>query len=89
MGSGNGDRRPRTRIGCPGEASHGTHGFYDWRAGVTRRLIEEKGFSFVAVEGNRPGEVDAAMQAWRCFEPYAEDPRSYARATRLVLSKTG
>ncbi|WP_449657804.1 erythromycin esterase family protein [Streptomyces longisporoflavus] len=37
-----------------GEASHGTAEFYRWRAALTRRLIEEKGFSFVAVEGDWP-----------------------------------
>jgi erythromycin esterase-like protein len=37
-----------------GEASHGTHEFYTWRAALTRRLIEERGFSFVAVEGDWP-----------------------------------
>ena len=37
-----------------GEASHGTHEYYTWRAKITRRLIEEKGFSFVAVEGDWP-----------------------------------
>jgi erythromycin esterase len=37
-----------------GEATHGTHEFYSWRARITRRLIEEKGFSFVAVEGDWP-----------------------------------
>src|SRR4051794_41898777 len=31
-----------------GEASHGTHEFYDQRARLTRRLIEEKGFTAVA-----------------------------------------
>ncbi len=154
---------------CIGEASHGTHEFYEWRARLTRRLIAEKGFTFVAVEGDwpdcysvsrcvtgaesapqdpltvlgdfdrwptwmwanhevlgftrwlrdwnqqrpeparvgfygldvyslweslravldylqehRPDAVGAAMEAWRCFEPYAEDPQAYARATRLV-----
>jgi erythromycin esterase len=153
-----------------GEASHGTHEYYAWRALITRRLIDEKGFSFVAVEGDwpdcyrvncsvtgaapnaepetvlrafdrwptwmwanqevlefaqwlrarnatraprdrvgfygldvyslwdslravldyvrehEPQHVDTAMQAWRCFEPYAEDPQAYARATRLVPS---
>jgi erythromycin esterase len=152
-----------------GEASHGTHEFYAWRAALTRRLISEKGFRFVAVEGDwpdcyrvsrsvtgvpgapaDPGEVlrtfarwptwmwaneevlhfarwlrehntalpaeqrvgfygldvyslwdslhatidylrehepehvAPAMTALRCFEPYAEDPQAYARATRLV-----
>src|SRR3954471_5877225 len=37
-----------------GEASHGTHEFYTWRAALSRRLIEEKGFSFIAVEGDWP-----------------------------------
>jgi erythromycin esterase-like protein len=34
-----------------GEASHGTHDFYYERARITRRLIEEKGFTAIAVEG--------------------------------------
>jgi erythromycin esterase len=152
-----------------GEASHGTHEFYAWRAALTRRLIAEKGFRFVAVEGDWPDcydlhrcvtgaedapadpadvlhgfdrwptwmwaneevvdfarwlrehnlsrpehqragfygldvyslwdslhatvdylrehdpeYVDVAVDALRCFEPYAEDPQAYARATRLV-----
>lgn len=37
-----------------GEASHGTSDYYRWRADVTRRLITEKGFSFVGVEGDWP-----------------------------------
>jgi erythromycin esterase len=152
-----------------GEASHGTHEFYAWRASLTRRLVEEKGFDLVAVEGDwpdcyrmnccvtgappapddpldvlrgferwptwmwanhevleftrwlrqhnlsrparervgffgldvyslweslhavleylrehRPDDVDQAVAAWQCFEPYAQDPQAYARATRLV-----
>ncbi|MFJ9799926.1 erythromycin esterase family protein [Streptomyces sp. NPDC101145] len=154
-----------------GEASHGTAEFYRWRAELTRRLVEERGVSFVAVEGdwpdclavhhavtgapgaledprevlagfrrwpawmwantdvadfvgwlgeyNRrlpagrrvgfygldvyslweslhavlghlrrhdPDRVEAALEAYRCFEPYAEDPQEYARAARLVPS---
>ena len=41
-----------------GEASHGTHEFYRMRAQITRRLIEEKAFDAVAVEGDWP-------DAWR------------------------
>ncbi len=37
-----------------GEASHGTHEFYRCRAGITKRLIAEKGFSAVAVEADFP-----------------------------------
>jgi erythromycin esterase len=37
-----------------GEATHGTHEYYTWRTAITKRLIEEKGFSFIAVEGDWP-----------------------------------
>ena len=37
-----------------GEATHGTSEFYEWRAALSRRLIEERGFSFVGVEGDWP-----------------------------------
>ncbi|QOC21941.1 erythromycin esterase family protein [Wenzhouxiangella sp. AB-CW3] len=35
-----------------GEASHGTREFYVWRDRITRRLVQEKGFDFIAVEGD-------------------------------------
>jgi erythromycin esterase-like protein len=37
-----------------GEASHGTAEYYTWRARLSQRLIREKGFSFIAVEGDWP-----------------------------------
>lgn len=37
-----------------GEASHGTHEFYQQRAEITKRLIQEKGFTVVAVEADWP-----------------------------------
>jgi len=37
-----------------GEASHGTHEYYTWRTAITKRLIAEKGFRFIAVEGDWP-----------------------------------
>jgi erythromycin esterase-like protein/predicted phosphoribosyltransferase len=37
-----------------GEASHGTHEFYRERARITQQLIEEKGFTAVAVEADWP-----------------------------------
>ncbi|WP_079161108.1 erythromycin esterase family protein [Streptomyces fodineus] len=152
-----------------GEASHGTADYYQVRDALTRRLIEEKGFSFVAVEGDwpdcqavhcavvaapgapedpgevlagfrrwpawmwantdvaafarwlrrhnealpperrvgffgldvyslweslhavlghlrehDPDQVEHALEAYRCFEPYAADSQSYAPATRYV-----
>jgi erythromycin esterase len=150
-----------------GEASHGTSDFYKWRALLSQRLIRDKGFNFIAVEGDWPDcyrinryikgysgveasafkvlnafdrwptwmwanwEIVAltewmrsfnarsgrrvgfygldvyslyesmhtivdylekkdpemarlAQQAYRCFEPYAEDVQSYAWSTRMV-----
>jgi erythromycin esterase len=37
-----------------GEASHGTHEYYTLRTQISKRLIQEKGFSFIAVEGDWP-----------------------------------
>jgi erythromycin esterase-like protein len=37
-----------------GEASHGTHEFYRQRAQITKRLVQEKGFTVVAVEADWP-----------------------------------
>jgi erythromycin esterase len=37
-----------------GEASHGTHEYYTWRTAISKRLITEKGFNFIAVEGDWP-----------------------------------
>jgi erythromycin esterase-like protein len=162
------ERIGEARIVLLGEASHGTHEYYAWRTAITRRLVEEHGFSFVAVEGDwpdchrvhcavtlaapdadprevlrgyerwptwmwaneevadltrwlrahnadrgpaervgfhgldvyslwdslrailgyleehEPAAVEPALAAFRCFEPYAEDPQEYARATALV-----
>jgi erythromycin esterase-like protein len=43
-----------SRLVLIGEASHGTHDFYRERALITQRLIEEKGFNAVAIEGDWP-----------------------------------
>jgi erythromycin esterase len=37
-----------------GEASHGTHEYYTWRTAISKKLIQEKGFKFIAVEGDWP-----------------------------------
>ncbi len=42
------------RIVLIGEASHGTHEFYQERARITQRLIDELGFTAVAVEADWP-----------------------------------
>jgi erythromycin esterase-like protein len=46
------------RLVLIGEASHGTHEFYRARADITKRLLAEKGFGAVAIEGDWP-------DAWR------------------------
>jgi erythromycin esterase-like protein len=163
------DRIGDARFVLLGEASHGTSEYYTWRAEISKRLILEKGFSFIAIEGdwpdcyrvnryvkgapdagesayevlhafdrwptwmwaNReieelvewlldynggrpdaekvgfygldvyslwdsmrgvleylreqsPHDVNAALKAFRCFEPYSEDVQQYAMATRWV-----
>ncbi|WP_433862083.1 erythromycin esterase family protein [Streptomyces sp. L7] len=163
------ERAARARLICIGEASHGTHEFYAWRAALTKRLIERGDIRWIGVEGdwpdcfridtwvrgrseqwedarqllssferwprwmwantdvaefldwlhrwnltqersrrvgfygldvyslwesleavidwlaaNSPDDVPTALRAWRCFEPYGEDPQGYAWATRLV-----
>jgi erythromycin esterase-like protein len=65
-----------------GEASHGTHEFYQARARITQRLIEELGFTAVAVEADWPdafrvnryvrgldgdADADAALGGFRRF----------------------
>jgi erythromycin esterase-like protein len=40
------------RIVLLGESTHGTHEFYEWRSALTKKLIEEKGFDFIAIEGD-------------------------------------
>lgn len=48
------DRYGERKVVLLGEASHGTSEFYRARAAITRRLIEQHGFSFVAVEADWP-----------------------------------
>jgi erythromycin esterase-like protein len=68
------------RIVMLGEASHGTHEYYIWRARLSKRLIEEKGFNFIAVEGDWPdcyrvnryvknlsGSGSSAPEVLQCF----------------------
>ena len=68
------DRIGDARVVMLGEASHGTHEFYTWRAAITQRLIDERGFSFVAVEGDWPdcARVDRSV---RCAADAPDDPR--------------
>jgi erythromycin esterase-like protein len=48
------ERLGPARFACLGEASHGTGEYYQWRAELSRRLIEEHGFTWIGVEGDWP-----------------------------------
>src|SRR4051794_7127215 len=48
------DRYADARVVLLGEASHGTSEFYRARAAISRHLIENHGFTIVAVEGDWP-----------------------------------
>ena len=52
------DRFADCRVVLLGEASHGTSEFYRARTAITRRLVEQHGFTIVAVEADWP---DAAV----------------------------
>ncbi|TWF34961.1 erythromycin esterase-like protein [Chitinophaga polysaccharea] len=63
------ERIGESRIVMLGEASHGTHEYYNWRSYISRRLIEEKGFNFIAVEGDWPD----CYRLNRYIKNYAEE----------------
>jgi erythromycin esterase-like protein len=62
-----------------GEGSHGTHEFYHWRDQISRRLIEESGYSFIAVEGD--------WSAILHFDRYVRDLPGAANSAREALMK--
>ncbi|MDD4975752.1 MAG: erythromycin esterase family protein [Bacteriovorax sp.] len=42
------------KLVCMGDASHGTHEFYEWRMKISLELIRNHGFQFVSFEGDWP-----------------------------------
>ncbi|MGX7951492.1 erythromycin esterase family protein [Tsuneonella sp. HG249] len=52
------DRFADKRVVMLGESSHGTREFYEARAAITRRFVEQHGFTIIAVEADWP---DAAV----------------------------
>ena len=77
-----------------GEASHGTSEFYTWRAEITKRLIQEKGFSFIAVEGDWPdcyrvnryakGRENSGSSAYEVLHAFSRWP-TWMRANREMV----
>jgi protein-L-isoaspartate(D-aspartate) O-methyltransferase len=67
------------RVVLIGEASHGTSEFYRMRARITQELIERKGFTIIAIEGDWPdtAAIDAHVRPdvrrtvpWRAFSRF-------------------
>jgi len=74
-----------------GEASHGTHEFYQTRAEITERLITEKGFSAVAVEADWPDayRVNRYVQGRDQDADAAEALKSFKRFPAWMWRKHG
>lgn len=62
-----------------GEASHGTHEYYVWRDKISRRLIEEHDFNFIAVEGD--------FASLYKLNQYVTNKKGAANSAREVLSQ--
>ena len=69
------------RLVLLGEASHGTHEFYRERIRITRRLIAERGFTAVAIEGDWPDahRVNRYVQGARSDRDAEEALRGFQR----------
>ncbi|WP_144510262.1 erythromycin esterase family protein [Bacillus sp. FJAT-22090] len=61
-----------------GEASHGTSEFYTVRAELSKRLIEEKGFTLIAVEGDWP----STQHINRFIKSYKDGPEGVKQALK-------
>jgi erythromycin esterase-like protein len=71
------DRIGDARFVLLGEASHGTHEYYTWRTRLSKRLIEEKGFSFIAVEADWP-------DCYQINQFIKDDPGPPANSTQVL-----
>lgn len=65
------------RFALLGESTHGTREYYQWRAAISRHLIEEQGFDFVAIEGD--------WQAIYHLNNYVKGRTEEERSTRTLM----
>jgi erythromycin esterase-like protein len=74
-----------------GEASHGTSEYHAWRARISERLIREKGFSFIAVEGDWPDcyEVNRYVRGFPGSVQRARGPRGLPQVADLDVGERG
>ncbi|HEY0705862.1 MAG TPA: protein-L-isoaspartate(D-aspartate) O-methyltransferase [Polyangia bacterium] len=75
------DRVGDARLVLLGEATHGTSEFYRMRARITKALIEQRGFDFVAVEADWPDAarvddyvIGARPRSKVAFAPFSRFP---------------
>jgi protein-L-isoaspartate(D-aspartate) O-methyltransferase len=72
------DRFADRRVVLLGEASHGTSEFYSARAAITRHLVENHGFTIVAVEADWP-DAAAVDRYVRDLPPRRGEARPFRR----------
>jgi len=72
------DRFADAKVVLLGEATHGTSEFYRARAAITKRLIEQHGFTIVAVEADWP-DAAAIDRYVRHKAPRAETEPAFGR----------
>ena len=65
------DEFSEARVVLLGECTHGTSEFYKARAAITRRLVDQKGFRIVAIEGDWPDAAELDRYV-RDREPWGE-----------------
>jgi erythromycin esterase len=65
-----------SRFALLGEATHGTSEFYEWRAEISKQLIQQKGFNIILVEGDWP--------ALYKFNQYIHGDNTYASAAEVL-----
>ncbi|TWG81789.1 erythromycin esterase-like protein [Cupriavidus gilardii J11] len=68
------DRFAGCRAVLLGESTHGTAEFYDARAAVTRRLVEQHGFNIVAVEADWPDAASIDRYVRQLPAPEHQEP---------------
>lgn len=70
-----------------GEASHGTDEFYQHRAEITKRLIEEKGFNIICVEGIVHSLIIHLKKKYYFFNKFLTTPLFHTQLTFQIASR--
>ena len=75
------------RVVLIGEATHGTREFYEMRAAISKKLIEEKGFNSIAIEGDWPDAARIDDYVRHVGSP-AKEWTAFARFTTWMWRNT-